>query len=268
MLYQPPLLEEASYFSTRSTGIWSFRQHWHHEIEILYCVRGQIQVGMGTELYTAAPGEAILVSSTVPHSFCSQLSETECLVLECGTSLMGEKFALLSSCHLPPKPEHPRFFELLRQIHALTDSREPADILERQGLVTTLAAVILRDLAKPDNEGSRSRSFRRADGIGQVLAHISTAYQTPLSLPEAAAIAQYEPKSFCRAFKNTMGLTFHQYLNAYRIEQACRLFREDKQKIGEVGKLCGIPEPKTFSRLFRQHTGMTPSEYIQTFCQP
>ncbi len=266
MQYQPPLAEETRYFCSRMLGVCTFHQHWHYEIEILYCVRGQIRVTIGENTWTATAGEAILVGSTLAHSFFSLTPDTETLILEFGTALLGNHFPALATCHLPSKPTHPRFYSLLADIYALTDRKEPVDILERQGLLILLSAFILRHLATDTALDRPLRHFRQADGIGQVLAHVAVAYSQPIPLDEAARIARYETKSFCRLFKQLMGMTFHQYLNAFRIEQACRMFRDEKQKISEVGKLCGIPEAKTFSRLFRQHTGMTPTEYVRTFC--
>lgn len=58
-----------------------------------------------------------------------------------------------------------------------------------------------------------------------------------------------------------MNITFTEYLNNYRISQACYLLKNSNQSIGEIAINCGYNSLRTFHRNFRKITEMTPNEY-------
>ena len=67
-----------------------------------------------------------------------------------------------------------------------------------------------------------------------------------------------------RMFKKYTGKGFNEYLTKLRIEEACRLFQENRQYyIKDVANMVGIPDQFYFSRLFRSVTGKTPSRYVK-----
>ncbi len=266
--YQPPLQKQEHFFFGHCYGRMQFGQHWHFEMEVLYCIKGEIQIQIADQIFNAQPGEFLIVGSCTPHSFLGLTDDTESVTLEFGSSLLGENYHQMIQYLFPVHSANSHIGAILSSMYALIDKTELADRLLLKGYLFTLASVMIEELGVLNpSRFSISSTLRQAEGVNRVLVHMTDGYRGSLTLGDAAGIAGYEKKNFCRVFKQIMGVSFHQYLNTYRIEQACQLFRSGESAIGEVGKLCGIPEAKTFSRLFRQHTGMTPTEFIQTFCQ-
>ena len=66
---------------------------------------------------------------------------------------------------------------------------------------------------------------------------------------------------FCKQFRNATGMTFHRYLNYYRISEACRLLSNSKLPLSEVAEQSGFASQKNLSRLFRDIIGITPTQY-------
>lgn len=59
-------------------------------------------------------------------------------------------------------------------------------------------------------------------------------------------------------------MTFHEWMNTQRIEEAKRIFIEQPtQSIAQVSDLVGFTEPSNFSRQFKLITHLTPSEWKQ-----
>ena len=97
--------------------------------------------------------------------------------------------------------------------------------------------------------------------IQSTLDYVALHFADNITLEEAAGISDYSKGAFCKMFKEATGMSFHQYLNDYRIKMACMLLRDDKSSITEIVEKVGFGDVKTFGRVFRQKMGMSPSEY-------
>ena len=64
-----------------------------------------------------------------------------------------------------------------------------------------------------------------------------------------------------KLFKKTTGISFIQYLNAARINNAQRLLMYSNHNITEISEMCGFSSIQTFNRVFKNQTSRTPREY-------
>jgi AraC-like DNA-binding protein len=70
---------------------------------------------------------------------------------------------------------------------------------------------------------------------------------------------------FSRAFHETYGLTFQDYVLRYRILEACRLLRNPNANVTKVAYSVGFNDASYFSRVFRRFIGVSPSSYSAEF---
>jgi AraC family transcriptional regulator len=82
-----------------------------------------------------------------------------------------------------------------------------------------------------------------------------------LSLMALAAVAQMSPYYFSRLFKQSTGLSPHQYLLWQRMEHAKHLLSDSRRTIAEVSDALGFPHQSHFATTFHTLVGMTPGEY-------
>ena len=76
-------------------------------------------------------------------------------------------------------------------------------------------------------------------------------------LAHAAGLSEYH---FLRMFKQSTGLTPHQYVISQRIERAKELLQKTQMTITEIAYLLGFSTPAHFTHHFRRKTGITPRE--------
>lgn len=79
-----------------------------------------------------------------------------------------------------------------------------------------------------------------------------------------ATIAQQVDLSqyyFASQFKQSMGMTPHQYVNQQRIEKAKRLLKTKKLSISEIALDCGFSSQSHLTKVFRHYIGTTPKAY-------
>jgi AraC family transcriptional regulator len=90
-----------------------------------------------------------------------------------------------------------------------------------------------------------------------MLAHL----EANISLAELANLTETGIYEFCRRFKNTTGLTPHNYLTELRVEEGKRLLAEQRASIAEVSLMLGFANQSHFTRVFRKMTGTTPKRF-------
>jgi AraC family transcriptional regulator len=83
----------------------------------------------------------------------------------------------------------------------------------------------------------------------------------PIPLGELAKVVHLSSYYFCRAFKQSFGVTPHRYCMKRRIERAKTLLADPAQSVTEIALAVGFSETSSFSAAFRQATGTAPTEY-------
>lgn len=81
------------------------------------------------------------------------------------------------------------------------------------------------------------------------------------TLEEAAVLSHLSGSYLSRLFKSQTSLSFSEYLLAKRMERACVLLGDARNRIYEVSDAIGYDNPKNFSRAFRSYYNMSPKEY-------
>ena len=82
-----------------------------------------------------------------------------------------------------------------------------------------------------------------------------------LSLHETSRRFFFNASYLSRIFKQYTGMSFREYVNKQRIEQARKYLDDPSAKAYEVGVRVGIDDPNYFSTLFKKYTGMTIKQY-------
>lgn len=83
-----------------------------------------------------------------------------------------------------------------------------------------------------------------------------------ISMHALAKEAGLSTAHFSRQFKQTIGTTPHQFVMAYRVDQAKRMLCDHPPRPTiDIALACGFSDHAHFSRVFKQFTAMTPKQY-------
>jgi AraC family transcriptional regulator len=91
--------------------------------------------------------------------------------------------------------------------------------------------------------------------------YMHTHLEANMSLAELASLAETGIYEFCRRFKNTTGLTPHNYMTLLRVEEGKRLLAEQRASIAEISLMLGFANQSHFTRVFHKTTGVTPKRF-------
>ena len=112
------------------------------------------------------------------------------------------------------------------------------------------------------NEASSSTTSRT--NLKPALTMVERNYHQRLLVTDAAEQCGLPPFRFGREFKETFGMDFREFVLKYRIREACRLLRNPKVSITEVGYSVGFSEPSYFTKMFKKLVGRCPSDVVGT----
>ena len=82
-----------------------------------------------------------------------------------------------------------------------------------------------------------------------------------VSLAALASEAGLSRFHFCRAFKESTGLSPHAWLRQHRLEQAMNMLRDTDTSVVSIAAALGYSSQTAFAAAFRKLTGETPSDW-------
>jgi AraC family transcriptional regulator len=97
--------------------------------------------------------------------------------------------------------------------------------------------------------------------LGRAIARLRSDCDVDVSLTALAAEAGYSRFHFCRAFKESTGLSPHGWLRQHRLEQAMKMLRTTDEPVVSIAAALGYSSQTAFAAAFRKLTGETPSDW-------
>lgn len=89
-----------------------------------------------------------------------------------------------------------------------------------------------------------------------------------LTLIEVAGAIGTNRTYLSEYLNNILHTSFYEYVNSFRIKEACFLLTSGKRKnLSEIAELSGFNSLSTFNRAFVKNTGETPTRYIKKLNQ-
>jgi AraC family transcriptional regulator len=128
-------------------------------------------------------------------------------------------------------------------------------------LATALAIHLLQRHAFHSLELRNHRGGLPQASLRRVVEHMQAHLDQDLPVTELAAMAQMSPYHFSRLFKQSTGLSPHQYLVRQRVKRAKELLAQPWHRIAEVSYELGFPHQSHFTTVFRKLVGTTPRAY-------
>ena len=141
------------------------------------------------------------------------------------------------------------------------ESNGPLDALFRHQLTDLLATRILAA-----HTGSPTTFQPTLGGLSpkvllRAIERLRSDSDADVSLDALACDAGLSRFHFCRAFKESTGLSPHSWLRQHRLEQAMTMLRDTDTSIVSVAAALGYSSQTAFAAAFRKLTGETPSDW-------
>ena len=254
--------------------IWrctDFAQHWHSGIDIYICLQGQMKICIEGKTYCLHQDDTVFVSAYEAHEIFCDVPDTRVVLIAFGYEFLGNNYNEILNLsvdapffNLKDSRISTQILQPLIQIQNVLCKPEKdtvlADWIIRSCIYTIAAYIYQHRQNKPIPADRRLRAKCLGKMYG-MLQYICEHFREPITVEQAAAVAGYDRSYFSKLFRETVGMTFHRYLNHYRITEACRLLSDGKLPLSVVAEKSGFASSKILSRLFRDVLDMTPNQY-------
>lgn len=255
-----------------------FFWHYHPEIELVYVEASNGIRHVGKNISGFTDNDLLLIGSNVPHLNFDYGIQTECkqLVLQ-----MRENFL---QDIIIPVPEFENIRKLLDRsylglsffgetknivVEKLQVIKDKSSFEALMGMIEILQ--ILADSAEVkelNKEDTRIKWFLNDKiRMGTIYDYIHENHDKKPNVNEIAKIVSLSTPAFCRYFKKQTNMTFTDFVNNYRINQA-KIYLLKDYSVTEVCFQVGFESLSYFNKLFKQHTGETPSEFKKKHFKP
>lgn len=249
-------------------------EHYHDCHQMLYVVRGEIEVSVGEDHYRMQDGSLLIISRFESHAIrvLSRDYERYTLSISPEPSAYGNGDHDVLPSVLVNRSTHfrhvvdtgrraPAFERLLsmmvdeyRTRAAMRD--EMLELYLRHFLTEVYR--LTPDLFSADESDSTVM-------VRTLQARLERDYAEPLTLTALAADCHVSPSHLSHLFKQITGYAPIEYLVACRLSAAKNLLCTTDRPIREIVERCGFTDESNFCRTFRQTTAMTPTEFRRAF---
>lgn len=260
--------------------------HFHNCLEIGICHTDSGYMEFGDTVRRFKAGDVTIISQNVSHTTYSSPGESS---LWSYIFLLPDK--LLANYIKTQFPHEASFRDMLDNICVILDKDQypECQLLIKElitelsdcasnykyavsGLVLALMMKLLRIfrtdrsllMLQNKNLNQPIVAHKNAVAIQPALIHIHNCYMQNINIMQLTEMCQLSQTHFRRIFHEVMGCSPLDYLNSYRIKQACINLRLTNDSILDISMQVGFHTISSFNRQFLSLVGITPSEYRKT----
>ncbi|HEL6768339.1 TPA: helix-turn-helix transcriptional regulator [Listeria monocytogenes] len=258
--------------------------HWHKEIEIIYALKGSLNLGVNDMPIQLKEGEIQVINGGDVHYFLASPS-SERIVIQFDLSLFQEEMQmdgqmqtlremLIEMAHLSrewPEETVAKMQSLIMNIHSESSGEKPGKHYILKADLLAIIGLIYREIpqikTQPDSvisEDAVLKSQETLHKLDQIFSYVEKHYQEPVSLQEVADYTGFSTYYFTKFFKRNTGMTFVTFLNDYRLNKAKWMLLNEAFPVTEVAELAGFSSVKTFHHAFKRAMGVAPLKYRKT----
>ena len=100
-----------------------------------------------------------------------------------------------------------------------------------------------------------------SDTVSQILQYCTARYKENITVKEVAEKLHLSRSSVSHTFSNRLSMSFCDYINSLRLNDAVYLLKNKNYPITEIAYMSGFPTIRTFNRAFLKKYGVSPSGY-------
>lgn len=250
--------------------------HMHSDFELLLILDGVGKIHMKGNHIAVKPGDAILINPNEMHEIDSRESGLTLIILQFSRHYLNEYFPFLrNTCFQTPSirpffaPEE--YTKLVQSVIRLAlcylkeDKLFSLDCLQ---LSTAILQAFYQNLPYAlFDENTYQERKKRSDRVNRLSTYIDENYLYPIRLKDLAMQEGISTTHLSHFFADNFGVTFQEYLNDKRLEQALRLAENAEYSLAALSELSGFSDPKYLNKAFFHKFGYTFQEYKKTVKQ-
>ncbi|MGN0142418.1 MAG: AraC family transcriptional regulator [Roseburia sp.] len=249
--------------------------HWHDEMEIIYIKKGRGIITVDFTQYTVEAGTIALIVPGQLHSieqYEDRSMEYENIIFH-PNILISRKADTCSSDFFQPllsgsvsvpllyTPGSPFYAEISACVDANDEICKTCPSGYQLFIKSQLFMLFFLLFNKYGQQEPPKKDHKALEKMKLILKYIENHYMEKITIADIAEEVGLSQSHFMKYFKNTMGTSFIDYLNEYRLTMASRLLVSSDSSVLAIAEEVGFDNLSYFNRMFKKRFGKTPREY-------
>ena len=250
MIYESKNLLRSDNIKIETGKNFSFPLHLHGSFEFITVIEGEMTVTVDGKTYSLTSEKGLIVFPDQPHELYTEKSSQHFLCI-----FSPELVRAYSKYCAARVPESNLFTVDEFYLKKLKGLSEKNSLTEIKGLLYSICGEFDSQAVYTE------RATENAELLQKIFDFVEKNFTGKCNLNALAESTSYNYVYLSRYFKERTGFTFTDYVNRYRINQACYLLQNSKKNILSIAYECGYDSPRSFNRNFFDITKTTPSNY-------
>ncbi len=244
-------------------------------MEILEVTSGKVNIQIGTVCTEASCGDFVFVPPSMVFRAEAQEGKATVRGLVFASSILEANmenidvdilymFYVQSKNKLPVfTKEHPANALLKRYMQDSHDEHGAKDVcykLPIRANIYLMMTSLLRYYCGSKDELDRM-IYHNVLRLRPAIEYINDNYNQKMYIEELSGMITVSPDYFTKMFKESMGKTPVDYINAIRVNTAMRLLCETDKSMIEIADEIGFCNPNYFHKIFKQYMDVSPLAY-------
>ena len=253
-------------------------QHWHQSTELLYCIQGELKVQINQKSFILKSGDIIVINPNTVHSTQSPTyNHVLCLQLQYSflTNLTNHQFnhEFLFSLNTVLQPSNSNFYiqkQLSTLIHYVENQKINnlgglADTIEEESIVLKIISNLVRYNSYEIKKKNGGKSLTSIQLMNDLTNYINKHFQEKITLHGAAQHFGYSDSYLSRLFAANFDMTFHNFLDSVRMNEAVSRLNNPDYTIDEIATECGFSTYRNFYNTFVGIYQVSPTKYRNSY---
>lgn len=249
-----------------------FPYHWHEDMEILFVLKGTIEVFVDREVTFLKEGDIFLINSNEIHYVKSTnyLEKSQLLVLQFNKEYLNKfnidlsqiQFKLNSS---QDNISNKNIYNKIRAILAMMmnvviNNEKPYELLINRYLLDLIIILVNKFSV---NERRDYTTIKASENrLHDIVKYINDNYKdSELTVTKIAGIFYLNPQYVSRYFKENIGVSIKGFIINLRLNRSLNDLKTTRDRIIDIAHRHGFPDEKSYYRAFKNLLGITPNKY-------
>lgn len=238
--------------------------HWHESGELLFCLKGSLEINFKNYKCMLLPDDMLFINSNQVHSSRSPI--------------IGQFLAIQFPLKFLDMITEGKYLnEFIFSPHEISNTKEISSRLKYISInfnktnlsthisvkakIYELFALLCDHYIVPVANIREIESNKHLKKMEVINHYISNNFHRELSIEEVSRLFNYNASYFSRMYKKFMGVTYTEYLNSLRLDNAFQMLRDSDQTVLEISLQSGFANVKTFYNVFKKKFHLSPQQY-------
>ena len=259
-----------SFVTATLHSIYEYESFFHNELELLLVINGQVKLEIAEKSFTLKEDNFVLINSNQLHTTKPVNGDNLVLSIKIDPSFYYGMFDQLKDiyfinnfvdCQESQQEAIARLKQLMAKVVLSLDKHDDGHHFKLGSYLYLIGETLYSNFYNIETSKKDKISDTNYYRLQRVIDYVYLNYNKDISLKQIAEKENLNYFYLSHFIKDNLGVSFQEFINTVRLNEAVRLLVDTKLSITEVSNKSGFSNISSFNNFFKDKFEMTPSQY-------